>query len=86
MPLFEKYGVDLVLCGHQHVYMRTAPQNGVTYVMLASGPKEYAGAGALEWAEVMLDEPAYMTGHVTDGGLELEVYSESGLLDRFGVE
>lgn len=86
LPLFEKYGVELVLCGHQHVYMRTAPQNGVTYVMLASGPKEYAGAAAPEWAEVMTQEPAYMIGQVTDGGLELEVYGESGLLDRFSVE
>lgn len=86
VPLFEKYGVDLVLCGHQHVYMRTAPQNGVTYVMLASGEKEYAGAGAPSYSEVLLDEPAYMTGHVTDGGLELEVYGAGGLLDRFGVE
>ena len=86
VPLFEKYGVDLVLCGHQHVYMRTAPQNGVTYVMLASGEKEYAGAGAPSYSEVLLDEPAYMTGHVTDDGLELEVYGAGGLLDRFSVE
>ena len=86
VPLFEKYGVDLVLCGHQHVYMRTAPQNGVTYVMLASGEKEYAGAGAPSYSEVLLDEPACMTGHVTDDGLELEVYGAGGLLDRFSVE
>lgn len=86
VPLFEKYGVDLVLCGHQHVYMRTAPQNGVTYVMLASGEKEYAGAGAPSYSEVLLDEPAYMTGRVNDGKLELEVYGAGGLLDRFSVE
>lgn len=86
VPLFEKYGVDLVLCGHQHVYMRTAPQNGVTYVMLSSGEKEYAGGAAPAYAEVLLEEPAYMTGHVNGERLELEVYDESGLLDRFSVE
>lgn len=86
VPLFEKYGVDLVLCGHQHVYMRTAPQNGVTYVMLSSGEKEYAGGAAPAYAEVLLEEPACLIGHVNGERLELEVYDESGLLDRFSVE
>ncbi len=29
--LFEKYGIDLVLSGHDHIHARTAPINGVTY-------------------------------------------------------
>ena len=86
VPLFEKYGVDLVLCGHQHVYMRTQPQNGVTYVMLASGPKEYTSLAQPDYAAVISDEPACLIGRVTEGRLELQVYGENGLLDSFSIE
>jgi 3',5'-cyclic AMP phosphodiesterase CpdA len=30
-PVFVKYGVDVVLSGHDHVYERTKPQQGITY-------------------------------------------------------
>ena len=32
-PLFERYGVQLVLSGHEHDYQRSYPINGVTYVV-----------------------------------------------------
>jgi 3',5'-cyclic AMP phosphodiesterase CpdA len=32
-PLFEQYGVQLVLSGHEHDYQRSEPINGVTYVV-----------------------------------------------------
>ncbi len=43
-PLFVDAQVDLVLCGHQHVYMRTKAIRGVTEVMGNSGSKFYAPA------------------------------------------
>jgi 3',5'-cyclic AMP phosphodiesterase CpdA len=33
VPLFERYGVQLVLSGHDHDYQRSVPINGVTYVV-----------------------------------------------------
>ena len=36
-PLFEDYGVQLVLSGHDHNYQRFAPRNGVTYVVDGGG-------------------------------------------------
>jgi hypothetical protein len=30
-PLFIKYGVDAVFSGHEHVYERVHPQNGIYY-------------------------------------------------------
>ena len=30
-PLFVKYGVQVVFAGHEHVYERVKPQNGITY-------------------------------------------------------
>ncbi|NUP09298.1 MAG: metallophosphoesterase family protein [Polyangiaceae bacterium] len=37
VPLFEKYGVDIVLQGHDHHYERTKPQNGITYFVTGGG-------------------------------------------------
>jgi 3',5'-cyclic AMP phosphodiesterase CpdA len=37
VPLFERYGVDLVLSGHDHNYQRFAPRRGVTYVVHGGG-------------------------------------------------
>ena len=36
-PLFERYGVQLVLSGHDHNYQRFARRNGVTYVVHGGG-------------------------------------------------
>lgn len=51
VPLFERYGVDLVLQGHDHTYGRTAKihsgqivkpdEPGVVYISSVSGPKMY---------------------------------------------
>ena len=38
-PVFASSGTELVLCGHQHLYMRTKSINGVTYMMADSGYK-----------------------------------------------
>ena len=51
VPLLEAGNVDLVLCGHQHVYSRSYPMaggaissGGITYVMGDSGQKFYSTA------------------------------------------
>jgi 3',5'-cyclic AMP phosphodiesterase CpdA len=36
-PLFEQYGVQLVLSGHDHDYQRSEVINGVTYVVSGAG-------------------------------------------------
>lgn len=38
-PLFIEHGVQLVLTGHDHIYERTTPRNGVTYVVTGAGAK-----------------------------------------------
>ena len=57
-PLFEKYGVDLVLQGHDHSYGRgdkvenrrsMSVHSGVTYVVSVSGGKMYALNGGENW-------------------------------------
>ena len=35
-PMFEQYGVSVVLSGHDHVYERLKPQNGIYYFVLGN--------------------------------------------------
>jgi 3',5'-cyclic AMP phosphodiesterase CpdA len=36
-PLFVKYGVRVVLTGHDHIYERIKPQQGITHFVVGSG-------------------------------------------------
>jgi hypothetical protein len=40
VPLFERFGVTLVLAGHDHNYQRFAAKKGVTYVVHGGGGQE----------------------------------------------
>jgi predicted phosphodiesterase len=35
-PLFQQYGVNVVLAGHEHFYERVKPQNGINYFVLGN--------------------------------------------------
>jgi penicillin V acylase-like amidase (Ntn superfamily) len=70
-PLFERYGVDLVLMGHQHSYERIVVE-GVTYVVTAGGgaplyrldepePESRVAARAHHYLLIDLD-PSRLTG------------------------
>ena len=42
-PLLAKHGVQLVLNGHDHIYQRTKPQQGVNYFVSGAGGKVRKG-------------------------------------------
>lgn len=42
-PIFLKYGVNVVLTGHDHVYERIKPQKGIYYFVSGAGGKLRAG-------------------------------------------
>ena len=42
-PIFVKYGVDVVLTGHDHVYERIKPQKGIHYFVTGAGGKLRSG-------------------------------------------
>ena len=48
--IFDRYRVNAVFSGHDHDYERTAPIEGVTYVVTGGGGgKELYPAGTSEW-------------------------------------
>jgi predicted MPP superfamily phosphohydrolase len=42
-PVFVKYGVNVVLTGHEHFYERIKPQKGIAYFILGSSAKVRRG-------------------------------------------
>lgn len=55
-PLYKKYGVRISLNGHDHVYERTKPQNGVQYFTSGAGAK-------LRRGNLQTDSPYYSFGN-----------------------
>ncbi|MGQ9464375.1 MAG: metallophosphoesterase [bacterium] len=55
-PIFEKYGVDIVFCGHNHSYERTKKINGVVYIVCAGGGAPLYDIGNNEWTECSLKD------------------------------
>ena len=77
-PVFVNAQVDLVLCGHQHVYMRTKKINGVTYVMGDSGSKFYAPVD-VPYSEVMIGYTSnYEIINADNSQLTMTAYNASG--------
>jgi len=87
-PLFDQYGVDLVLQGHDHTYARgkgpDAPVNGPVYLVSVSGPKMYA-SDSDRWMEVALTQTQlYQVIHVSEHEMALKTYKLTGeLFDSF---
>jgi acid phosphatase type 7 len=85
-PLFVKYGVDLVFSGHDHVYERTMPIEGVTYVVSGgSGRRLYrTGKGELTASSVSAHHAVLV--RVDGRRLLLEAVEAGGkVVDRFDL-
>ena len=84
-PIFEKYGVDLVLQGHDHTYARgTAGKVRPVYLLSVAGPKMY-GSDSERWMEVSgAQTQLYQVIRVTDSKLIFSSYKLNGqLFDSF---
>ena len=76
-PVFEKCGVDLVMSGHQHCYMRTTDINGVTYLIGNGGKKEYHAVNTENAAVCIENVSCYQMLNVTKAVLTLTSYNEN---------
>jgi Calcineurin-like phosphoesterase/Iron/zinc purple acid phosphatase-like protein C len=66
-PLFQKYGVQVYLNGHEHSYERSNPIAGTTYLIVGNGGAALRDVGRSEW-----------TAHAESryGFTALEVYAD----------
>ena len=68
-PIFLKYGVNVVLTGHDHVYERIKPQNGIYYFVSGAG-------GQLRTGDVQETSP--LTEKSFDRDLHFMLFEVSG--------
>jgi len=101
VPIFDKYHVDVVFTGHDHVYARTyplyndqvvdPPAKGTIYVAAGrSGTKYYHDVVAKDWNSFFYnpqDEPNYITVEVKDKVLTVNAFKQQGILiDTWKIE
>ncbi len=82
-PLFDRYGVQLVLAGHDHDYQRSVPIDGVTYVVSGAGaktrPTDRAAFTAVSWST-----RHFLDIEVWGDRIEVQAVAHDGLVyDRF---
>lgn len=99
-PLIEKYGVDLVLTGHDHAYARSGlggPENvndgvrakvsNTVYVVSVSGPKMYELQETWEVPRVASGVQLFQVIHVSQEQIRYEARLATGeLYDAFDLE
>jgi predicted phosphodiesterase len=99
LPLYDKYGVDVVLQGHDHLYARSqklaggkivaADAPGTVYMISVSGPKMYEVDHTFEplMAKVITNTQMFQTIDVNGDRMVLRAYSSEGeQLDGFQLE
>ena len=86
IPLFKKYGVDIVFSGHDHSYERSY-KDGIFYVVVAGGGAPlYDMAVMNESSQIFLKRYHYLTISVFGNELFFEVFGISDeLLDSFSL-
>ncbi len=91
LPILKEGGTDMVLCGHQHVYMRTRNIDGMVHVMGVSGAKRskyYTGINEPTYSEAVYSAgPNYQIIRADDRQLEITSYNEKGsIIDAAHIE
>ena len=89
-PLFEKYGVNVVFSGHDHVYERLKPEHGINYFVLGnSGELRFRNLKAsAEMAAGFDTDRSFMVVEIAGDKLYFQAVSrtgqvvDSGALDR----
>ena len=79
-PLFERYGVQVVFSGHDHVYERMTPQKGISYFTEGSSGQLRRGdiRGAGFTAKFYDTDCAFMLVEITQNELLFQTVSRTG--------
>jgi hypothetical protein len=79
-PLMVKYGVDLVLSGHEHFYERLKPQKGIQYFIVGSSAKLRQGniARSALTARGFDDDHVFMLAEISGDQMTFRTVSRTG--------
>ena len=87
-PLFVKYGVSVVLTGHDHFYERTKPQKGIVYFVVGSGGQLRAGnidRGSGLTASGFDTDNAFAVAEIVGDKMYFQAISRTGKIVDSGV-
>jgi hypothetical protein len=85
-PLLVQYGVDVVFSGHDHVYERVRPQQGVHYFVVGPGGQEPRTLQrSAETAASFEGEQNFMLVEVSGDALSFHAVSRSGTIVDTGT-
>jgi len=94
-PLFRKYGVDIVFCGHEHIYERSFPigsafesknNNPVTYVITGGGGAELHKIGSDIWTASTKRIYNFCVVEIDGGELHFKAIDIDGkIFDKFSI-
>jgi hypothetical protein len=76
--LGPRFGVELVLAGHDHDYERTKPIDGVTYMVAASAGATIRKLSPNTFTEVLRTEPHFVLFDVERGSLAGRTINRAG--------
>ncbi len=86
-PIFIKYGVNVVFAGHEHVYERIQPQNGIYY--FTEGSSGQLRAGGLDRSSITANgfdsDRAFLLVEVAGDQMYFEAVSRLGKVVDSGV-
>ena len=80
-PLFTRYGVSVAFSGHDHIYERTKPQQGIQYFVSGAGGKVRRGdidKGSGLTAASFDDDNHFMVIEIDDSRARFQAISETG--------
>ena len=83
-PLFQKYGVQLYINGHDHTYERTRAINGTTYLVTGAG----AGTrpiGRSEWTEYSAEKLSFASYEVYKDRIEVSAIATNNRVFDKGI-
>ena len=87
-PIFVKYGVNVVLAGHEHFYERIKPQKGIYYFISGAGGK--LREGDVKESSPLTDkffdsDMSFMLVEIVKGEMHFQVISRTGETVDSGV-
>jgi predicted phosphodiesterase len=87
-PMFTRYGVNVVFSGHDHIYERTVPQQGIQYFVTGAGGKTRRGdvdLGSSIRAASFDEDNHFMVIEVDDSQVSFQAISEAGAIVDSGL-
>ena len=87
-PIFTRYSVQVAFSGHDHIYERTKPQQGIQYFVTGAGGKTRRGGIDLksEFRAASYDEDNhFMLIEVDEEGIGFKAISEKGDVVDSGI-